>query len=269
MARSTSSGTPSTASATSSCSEIVTTQLGADGAGVFLVAVRAVQHHVEGLRIRRRNRTHPHDQPRPARRQAARAPRQHASRGRRSRSARRSSPRSRMYLLAPRLADIFASGKDVADDHRRAPRDRRRSLAFSSVYSVLCYGTRGFNTMVPQVCIEKIGRALAQPLAVLVVAPAGRRRRRAAQRRGRPCRWSGSCRPSSVFSPAAASRARATEPRRARLDAHRARVHVVQPAARARPGLPGCGGVDGHADHRRPSSARPTPASTRPARDIC
>ena len=46
-------------------------------------------------------------------------------------------------------------------------------LTLASVYSVLVYGSRGFNTMVPQVCIEKIGRALAQPLAVLAVVLAG------------------------------------------------------------------------------------------------
>ena len=72
------------------------------------------------------------------------------------------------YVFAPALADIFASGKDVATvtDVLRAISP---FVAFSSVYSVLCYGTRGFNTMVPQVCIEKIGRALAQPIAVLAV----------------------------------------------------------------------------------------------------
>ena len=77
-----------------------------------------------------------------------------------------------MYVAAPALAELFAQGEDVA-----AVSDVVRALApflaFAAVYSVLVQGTRGFDTMVAQVSIEKIGKASLQPVAVLIVLLAG------------------------------------------------------------------------------------------------
>ena len=146
---------------------IVTTQLGADGAGVFLVAIALFNimskvcefGSATGLiRTISRDRA---------------LGKQHELRANTKVAVAVSFGASVIaalgtYFFAPALANVFASGKDVATvtDVLRAISP---FVAFSSVYSVLCYGTRGFNTMVPQVCIEKIGRALAQPIAVLAV----------------------------------------------------------------------------------------------------
>jgi O-antigen/teichoic acid export membrane protein len=77
-----------------------------------------------------------------------------------------------MYLAAPQLAQLFAQGEDV-DAVTDVVRGLAPFLAFASIYSVLVQGTRGFDTMVPQVTIEKIGKALLQPIAVLIVLLAG------------------------------------------------------------------------------------------------
>ena len=152
------------------------------------------------------------------------------------------------YFFAPALADIFASGKDVATvtDVLRAISP---FVAFSSVYSVLCYGTRGFNTMVPQVCIEKIGRALAQPIAVLAVLLLGGGVVAAT--------YAWAAVQMVWVIPAAIAYfhllrrvERETTENRARTCRSRSRARSCRTACRgARPGLPGRGVVDGHADH--------------------
>ncbi len=150
---------------------IVTTQLGANGAGVFLVAIalfNILSKVCEFGAATGLIRTISHDRA---------IGKQHELRANTQVAVAMSFGASVVaavctYAFAPALADIFASGKDVATvtDVLRAISP---FVAFSSVYSVLCYGTRGFNTMVPQVCIEKIGRALAQPIAVLAVVLLG------------------------------------------------------------------------------------------------
>ncbi|MCC7076093.1 MAG: oligosaccharide flippase family protein [Acidimicrobiia bacterium] len=77
-----------------------------------------------------------------------------------------------LWIAAPGLAEIFGRGGDV-----ETVTDLLRLLApflpFSALYSVIIQGTRGFDTMVPQICVEKIGKACAQPIAVPIVIALG------------------------------------------------------------------------------------------------
>jgi O-antigen/teichoic acid export membrane protein len=76
------------------------------------------------------------------------------------------------YLLAPRLADVIASGAD----HTERVAQIRVLAAFlpvAAVYNVLLAATRGMRTMVPTVATESFGRSLVQLLMVAVVQVAG------------------------------------------------------------------------------------------------
>lgn len=77
-----------------------------------------------------------------------------------------------LYLLAEPFARLLADGGDtqvVADVLRAmAP-----FMPFASLHSVLVSGTRGFNTMIPQTIIERIGRALALPVVVAIAVGLG------------------------------------------------------------------------------------------------
>jgi O-antigen/teichoic acid export membrane protein len=77
-----------------------------------------------------------------------------------------------LWLLADRMAGLLADDGDqqvVADVLRAmAP-----FLPFASLHAVIVSGTRGFNTMVPQTIIERIGRATALPLVVAIAVAAG------------------------------------------------------------------------------------------------
>jgi len=77
-----------------------------------------------------------------------------------------------LFLLAQPFAQLLADGDDtqvVADVLRAmAP-----FLPFASLHAVIVSGTRGFNTMVPQTAIERIGRALTLPLVVAVAVALG------------------------------------------------------------------------------------------------
>jgi O-antigen/teichoic acid export membrane protein len=150
---------------------VVTTQLGSDGAGVFLVAIalfNIVSKVCECGAATGLIRTISRDRA---------LGKQHELRAN-TRIAVSTSFAASMfaallvYATAPELAGLFARGNDVGTvtDVLRA---MSPCIAFASVYSVLIYGSRGFSTMVPQVCIEKIGRALAQPIVVLAVFVAG------------------------------------------------------------------------------------------------
>jgi O-antigen/teichoic acid export membrane protein len=150
---------------------VVTTQLGSNGAGVFLVAIalfNIVSKICECGAATGLIRTISRDRA---------LGKQHELRANTRIAVSTSFAASVLaavlvYTTAPTLAQIFARGSDVGTvtDVLRA---MSPCIAFASVYSVFVYGSRGFNTMVPQVCIEKIGRALAQPIAVLAVFLAG------------------------------------------------------------------------------------------------
>jgi O-antigen/teichoic acid export membrane protein len=77
-----------------------------------------------------------------------------------------------LWLSAPTLAAWFGQGRD-AERIAELLRTIAPFLPFASTYAVLWQGTRGFDTMVPQVAIEKIAKSTAQVVAVLVVALAG------------------------------------------------------------------------------------------------
>jgi O-antigen/teichoic acid export membrane protein len=77
-----------------------------------------------------------------------------------------------LWLLAEPLAGLLA---DEADQQVVA--DVLRSMApflpFASLHAVVVSGTRGFNTMVPQTVIERIGRATALPMVVAIAVGLG------------------------------------------------------------------------------------------------
>lgn len=77
-----------------------------------------------------------------------------------------------VVLLAPRLAEILADGEQV-EQVASVLRWMALFLPAATVHTVVIQGTRGFGTMKPLVAIERIGRALALPVVVGVVAAAG------------------------------------------------------------------------------------------------
>jgi O-antigen/teichoic acid export membrane protein len=77
-----------------------------------------------------------------------------------------------LWLLADRFAGLLAD-----DGEQQVVADVLRAMApflpFASLHAVIVSGTRGFNTMVPQTMIERIGRATALPLVVAIAVAAG------------------------------------------------------------------------------------------------
>jgi O-antigen/teichoic acid export membrane protein len=77
-----------------------------------------------------------------------------------------------LWLLAEPLARLLAD-----DGQTQVVADVLRAMApflpFASLHAVLVAGTRGFNTMVPQTAIERIGRALTLPLVVAIAVSVG------------------------------------------------------------------------------------------------
>jgi O-antigen/teichoic acid export membrane protein len=72
-----------------------------------------------------------------------------------------------LFLGAETVASWFSHGEDPSE-LAGVLRAMAPFLPMSSLHSVIVQGTRGFGTMLPQVAIEKIGRAVAMPLAVAV-----------------------------------------------------------------------------------------------------
>ena len=83
-----------------------------------------------------------------------------------------------VFLLAPTLASVFASG-DQVDSVSDLVRSMAPFLPISALYSVVIQGTRGFNTMVPNLIVEKIGRASLLLVLVWAALADGSRRLRA------------------------------------------------------------------------------------------
>jgi O-antigen/teichoic acid export membrane protein len=77
-----------------------------------------------------------------------------------------------MWATAPQLARLFSdptqAGNVTSILHAMAP-----FLPLSAVYNVVVQGTRGFDTMLPQMAIEKVTRALALPVIAYLAAMAG------------------------------------------------------------------------------------------------
>jgi O-antigen/teichoic acid export membrane protein len=77
-----------------------------------------------------------------------------------------------IFLLAEPLAELLAE-PDQVDTVARVLRAMAPFLPFASIHAVMISGTRGFNTMVPQTAIERIGRALLLPVVVAIAVGMG------------------------------------------------------------------------------------------------
>jgi len=67
-----------------------------------------------------------------------------------------------LWACAPWLAEIFSHGQGTAEV-AGVLRAMAPFVPFATLHTVIVQATRGFDTMVPQVTIEKIGRSLAIP----------------------------------------------------------------------------------------------------------
>jgi O-antigen/teichoic acid export membrane protein len=77
-----------------------------------------------------------------------------------------------LWALAEPMAHLLADDGDtqlVAD----VLRAMSLFLPFATLHSVLVSGTRGFNTMIPQTVIERVGRATALPMVVAIAVGLG------------------------------------------------------------------------------------------------
>lgn len=77
-----------------------------------------------------------------------------------------------LWVLATALTDLIAHGQRTAEAASTL-RWMAPFLPFAALHFVVIQGTRGFDTMKPLVAIERIGRAMALPLVVGIVALAG------------------------------------------------------------------------------------------------
>jgi O-antigen/teichoic acid export membrane protein len=77
-----------------------------------------------------------------------------------------------LFVLAEPLAELLADDGQV-----QLVADVLQAMAlflpFATLHSVLVSGTRGFNTMVPQTVIERVGRATALPMVVAIAVGLG------------------------------------------------------------------------------------------------
>lgn len=77
-----------------------------------------------------------------------------------------------LWASAPWLAELFADGPRVPEIVR-VLRTMAPFVPFAALHTVVVQATRGFDTMVPQVVIEKIGRSVAIPVVAGLAAAAG------------------------------------------------------------------------------------------------
>lgn len=77
-----------------------------------------------------------------------------------------------VYAAAPTLAQVF-SDSGQASNVTTVFRAVAPFLPLAAVYMVIVQATRGFDTMLPQAAIEKVGRALLLPVLAWVAASAG------------------------------------------------------------------------------------------------
>lgn len=77
-----------------------------------------------------------------------------------------------LWSTAPALADIFADGSR-ADEVTGVLRAMVVFVPFATLHAVVVQATRGFDTMLPQVVIEKIGRSLSLPIVAGGAAAVG------------------------------------------------------------------------------------------------
>ncbi len=77
-----------------------------------------------------------------------------------------------LWVFAGALTSVIAEGSRTAET-ASVLRAMVPFLPFAALHFVVIQGTRGFDTMLPLVTIERVGRALALPLVVGLVALAG------------------------------------------------------------------------------------------------
>lgn len=77
-----------------------------------------------------------------------------------------------VFVFATPLARVFSDRSQV-DNVASVFRAMAPFLPLSAVYNIVVQATRGFDTMLPQTAIDKIGRALALPILAWVAASAG------------------------------------------------------------------------------------------------
>ena len=126
-----------------------------------------------------------------------------------------------LWLAAPWLAELFADGARV-DEVAGVLRAMAPFVPFATLHTVVVQATRGFDTMVPQVMIEKIGRSLATPILAGGAAALG------AGPRGVGVAWAAS----NVFALVLSTRALTTRVRAAVASAEHPPTPVTRQARR-------------------------------------
>ena len=77
-----------------------------------------------------------------------------------------------LWVIAEPFARLLAEGGD-AQLVSHVLRAMALFMPFACLHSVLVSGTRGFNTMIPQTLIERVGRATAMPMVVAIAVGLG------------------------------------------------------------------------------------------------
>ncbi|WP_426571197.1 oligosaccharide flippase family protein [Aquihabitans sp. McL0605] len=77
-----------------------------------------------------------------------------------------------LWVLAEPFAQLLASDGDT-QLVAHVLRAMALFMPFATLHSVLVSGTRGFNTMIPQTVIERVGRATALPMVVAIAVGLG------------------------------------------------------------------------------------------------
>lgn len=76
------------------------------------------------------------------------------------------------FLFSEPIADLLSNGREVAEV-AAVLRAMAPFIPAATMHTVLVQATRGFDTMLPQVVIERVGRAISLPVVVAVAATAG------------------------------------------------------------------------------------------------
>ena len=79
---------------------------------------------------------------------------------------------SGLWIASPWLADLFTKNGDT-EAVTGVLRAMSPFVPIATIHATVVQATRGFDTMMPQVMIEKIGRSVAMPLAALAATLAG------------------------------------------------------------------------------------------------
>ena len=150
---------------------VVTRGMGGTATGTLLRIDRAVQHRGDGLAVGRRRRDRADDPSVPAFGRTGGRPTRHP-RGDLSLRSSWGSVRALLFVFAGPLGDLLTNGKH-GDELTASLRVLSPFLPISAAYAVSLAVTRGFGTMVPSTLIDKVGKAITQPLLVFLAIPPG------------------------------------------------------------------------------------------------